>query len=46
MRDYPPEWEQIQQVLQSAKDKVPGKLPPSEQKKAEARAREAKGDGK
>jgi hypothetical protein len=46
VRDYPPEWEQIQQVLQSAKDKVPGKLPPSEQKKAEARAREAKGDGK
>ena len=30
VRDYPPEWEQIQQVLQSAKDKVPGKLPPSD----------------
>jgi hypothetical protein len=46
VRDYPPEWEQIQQVLQSAKDKAAGKLPPSEQKKADARARDAKVDAK
>ena len=43
VKDYPPEWEQIQQILQSAKDKADGKLPPSERKKDKA---DKPGDGK
>lgn len=46
VREYPPEWEQLQQVLQSAKEKAGGKLPPSEQQKAVPKTSEAKDGGK
>jgi len=51
VRGHDPEWDQIQQLLQAAREKAEKlpegmRLPPSERKKDEAKKEEPKKDGK